>query len=159
MTEPTTSAPDVPNPRAYTLTVPDAALAVIGDLHRVRQLHVAAFLTTAARTLRTRPAAPMDGCLNRGTCRPATTDPCCLLCALDAAVIRHLPDDANTAAACDLVQAGTVAKQLAIDTIEANPRHGGEVFVLNHLADMIRIEEFEARTARSFDPPTTVETS
>lgn len=162
MTDPTTSATDVPPPRGYTLTVPDAATASLAELPPSLISNVAALLTIAAKTLRSRPPAPVDGCLNRSTCRlDKPTGPCCLLCALLDAFRRRLPAGASTSYAADLAQAAAVAKQLAIDTIEANPHHGGEVFVLAHLADMVRIEGFEQRvaenTAAALDPPTTLE--
>lgn len=134
------AAADVPPPVGYQITIPDSASFPLTDLDQVRLLHVAAFLTTAAKILRMRPPAPMDGCLNRGTCTVAADPktPVCLLCALDDAVVRHIPDGANTATAATIVHTGTIAKQLVIDTIEANARHGGEVFVLTHLAELIR---------------------
>lgn len=138
------STTDVPLPRRSVIRVPDSASFPLTDLPPLHLAQIAAFLTTAARTLRSRPPASMDGCLNRGNCRQdlplaqAAQHPCCLLCALDMAVIRHLPDNANTATACTIVQVGTLAKQFAIDTIEANPHHGGEVTVLEHLTVLIR---------------------
>lgn len=138
MTEATTSATDVPTPRAYTLTLPDTASAV-ADLPPALVPQIATLLTIAAKTLRSRNPAPMDGCLNRGTCRTdLPTTPCCLLCALDDAFTRRLPAGASTPYAADLAQAVAVAKQLTLDTLDANPRHGGEVFVLEHLATLIR---------------------
>jgi hypothetical protein len=149
MSDVTEPIPDVPTPNAYRITVPASAAFPLTELDRVRQLHVAAFLTTASKTLRSRPAAPMDGCLNRGTCDPNRANaPCCLLCALDRAVLRHLPADARTDQAITVINSGTIAKQLAIDTIEANAGHGGEVFVTAHLADLIRAEQLPTATPR-----------
>lgn len=159
MTDAPTSAADVPSPRGYTLTVPDTATAPLAELPQSLIQNVSVLLTIATKTLRSRPPAPVDGCLNRGTCRlDKPTSPCCLLCALTDAFARRLPAGASTHYAADLAQAAAVAKQLAVDTIEANPHHGGEVFVLTHLADLVRTEGFEQRvaenTAAAFDPPT-----
>lgn len=141
MSGPLTADSDVPPTRGQTITVPHSAALPLTGLHRNRQLHVAAFLTHAANILRRHPAAPMDPCLNRGTCLTVTSPkaPCCLLCALDAAVLRHTIGTTD-AVTTELVQSGTIAKQLAIDTIEANPHNGGEVFVLEHLATLIHAE-------------------
>jgi hypothetical protein len=148
MAEVTTSTTDVPAPRGYTLTIPDTAAAPLADLPQVLITHVATFLTAAAATLRRHAPAPVDACMNRGTCHPdqlpiprtgvAPTGQCCLLCALDHAFNRRVPAGASHHYVADLRQAVTVARQLALDTIEANPTHGGEVFVLTHLADLVR---------------------
>lgn len=160
MADPTTSTTDVPPPRGYTLTIPDAATAPLAELPPSLVKNVVVLLTIAAKTLRSRTPAPVDGCLNRSTCRlDKPTSPCCLLCALTDAFRRRLPAGASTYYAADLAQAAAVAKQLATDTIEANPHHGGEVFVLTHLADLLRTEQFEQRVAENTTaaPPTTLE--
>jgi hypothetical protein len=117
--------------------VPDTASFPLRELNTPTRNLVARILRRTVVTLRARPAAPMDACLNRSTCRPGAshTNPCCLLCALDLAVVTLAQRDGGDPAT--LLLHGSIAKQLALDTIDANPDHGGEVFVLTYLADNV----------------------
>lgn len=141
MSDPVTSATDVPPPRGHRITVPGTASGKLAELPAAHTRWVAGYFTAAAQILRTRPARSLDECLNRPSCHPtARTAVCCMLCALDIAVIRFLPADATVPHATEVFAAGVVAKELALDTIEANPAHGGEVFLLDHLATLIRTD-------------------
>jgi hypothetical protein len=136
MSEPTLATTELPPPRGYRITVPDSASFPLRDVDTIGRNLIARILRRAVVVLRARPAAPMDACLNRSTCRPGTsTAPCCLLCALDLTVVQIAQRDGMDPAT--LLLHGSLAKQLALDTIDANPAHGGEVFVLTYLADNV----------------------
>lgn len=109
------------------LTVPPEALTPLASLYRNNQLHAAAFLAHAARSLRTYPFAPLSGCATANNCLPSTARtsaprdaPLCVLCALDRAVERF-GSGMDPAVQDEYRKVGTVAKQAVIDILEANP--------------------------------------
>jgi hypothetical protein len=137
MPEPTLATTQLPTPRGYQLTIPDSASFPLRDLDTAARNLIARILRRTVVTLRARPANPMDACLNRSTCRPGNNSaaPCCLLCGLDLTVVTIAQRDGGDPSS--LLLHGSIAKQLALDTIDANPDHGGEVFVLTYLADNV----------------------
>lgn len=109
------------------LTLPPAALHPLGSLYRNNQLHAAAFLAHAARSLRTYPHAPLSGCATANNCLPSTARTSaprdsllCVLCAVDRAVERFT-SGMSPQVSDEYRRVGTVTKQTIIAILEANP--------------------------------------
>ncbi len=104
------------------LNFPALAANAFSALPRPERLRASIFLERAARNLSFHTPAPLDGCLTASNCLPVRgrDSRLCLLCAVDAAVGRYSNgvDHEIWIAYC---QIGTVAKQAAVDTLEANP--------------------------------------
>ncbi len=142
-------------PVGHQIVLPPVALFPLLDLTPQTLANVARVLATSAAYLRRFTPTTTDRCLGGGTCTMDNQhDKLCMLCAIDAAVTRHLPESGNTSTAAR-ANCTTLAKQLATDTIEANARHGGEVFVLTHLAELISSGQALSAARAAYDDANT----
>lgn len=141
------------------LTFPPAAAEPLAGLRRVSQLHACAFLAKASDLLTKHPYAPLDDCTAANHCQPPVSSPprrettgrhataLCLLCAVDAAVERY-SRHVTPAISDEFHAIGTVAKQAALDVIEANP--GTETMpaeVTGMVSTRLHTEDLSPRTA------------
>jgi hypothetical protein len=131
-------APTGAEPVAYSITIDAVAAPHLDDLDDRQMAALAQLLTITARVMRSRMAGRVDRCLNRPTCDTSNVQrPCCLICCIGIAVTSLLrgADDANRART---TQTGVIARELLLDVAEANPHHGGHIFLCDRLADYIR---------------------